>query len=87
MTMLFDPDMGKTIEEIIQDTWERKITPAKRAEILAIADAAGCTWFDVVCECMQETIEAANDPITGPRLKARWDFQAAPLGRDPRVTA
>jgi hypothetical protein len=72
--MLFDPDAGKTIEEIIQHTWEHKITPAKRAEILAIAEAAGCTC-------------AANDRITGPRLKARWDFQAAPFGKDPRVTA
>ena len=42
--MLFDPDAGKTIEEIIQHTWEHKITRAKRAEILAIAEAAMCVF-------------------------------------------
>ena len=81
--LLFDPDAGKTIEEIIQDVWEHKFTAQRRAEILAIAEAAACTWFDVVCECIQEYMDALNDPITGPRLRARQEFQAAPFGKDP----
>jgi hypothetical protein len=83
--MLFDPDAGKSLEEMILEAWEHKITPQRRAEILAIAEESGLTWFEVVCGYMQDYCEATKDPITGPRLKARLDFQQAPFGKDPTL--
>jgi hypothetical protein len=84
--MLFDPDAGRTTEEIIQRKWD-EWTDEKRARILAVAKAEGCTWFDVVCECIEQYLDAFNDPITGQRMKARLDYAEAPCGKDPRVTA
>ena len=55
--MLFDPDAGKSIEDIILEAWEYKITPQRRAEILAIAEESGRTWFEVVCGYTKRTAQ------------------------------
>jgi hypothetical protein len=81
--MLFDPDDGRTIEEIIQRVWEQEWSAERRASILAIAEARGCTWFEVVCEGMERYLEMVKDPILGPRLQAQWEFENAPFGIDP----
>ena len=81
--MLFDPDAGRTIEEIIQRVWEEEWTAAKRARVLAIAEATGRTWFEVVCDGMERILEMANDPIIGQRFRADWEFRRAPFGKDP----
>jgi hypothetical protein len=52
---------------------------------LAIAGQAGRTWFEVECDYMQGYCEAAKDPITRPRLQARWKFQQALFGKDPQL--
>jgi hypothetical protein len=83
--MLFDFDAGKRIQEIILEAWEYKSTPHMRADILPIAEESGRTWFEVVCGYMQDYCEAAKDPITGPPLKAPWEFQQAPFGKDPSL--
>jgi hypothetical protein len=79
--MLFDPDAGKSIEEIILEAWEYKITPHRRADILPIAEESGRKWFEVVCGYTQDYCEAAKDPITGPRLKAPGSFSKHRLAK------
>lgn len=84
--MLFDPDAGLPIEELIQRKWDHEWSAERKARILAIAEAMGCTWWDVVMECMERYCDALEDPIEAPRIKAKWDFEEMPFGPDPRLS-
>ena len=83
--MLFDPDDERTIEEMIQHTWDHKLSDTKKAQFLAEAAAQGCHWFDLVVQRMDQIVDEMTDPITGPRWLARFDAQRLPFGKDPRL--
>lgn len=66
--LLFDPDAEKSLEDIIQEFWDKKLPAERKAEILAIAEAAGRTWFDVVSERMQDFLEELNSNRARPHV-------------------
>ena len=81
--MLVDPDDERTIEEMIQHTWDHKLSDTKKAQFLAEAATKGCHWFDLVVQRMEQIVDEMNDPITGPRWLARFNAQRLPFGKDP----
>ena len=83
--MLFDPDDERTIEEMIQHTWDHKLSDTKKAQFLAEAAAQGCHWFDLVVQRMDQIVDEMTDPITGPRWLAQFNAQRLPFGKDPRL--
>ncbi|HEV8327451.1 MAG TPA: hypothetical protein VGQ08_08190 [Nitrospiraceae bacterium] len=51
---LLDPDEALSREELLQNTWDVRLTPPMRAKVLAIAQARGCTWQDIFREYFDE---------------------------------
>jgi hypothetical protein len=81
--MLFDPDAGRSTEELILRKWEQEWPEPFKARVLAIADARGCSWWDVVMEAIEDMCEKMEDPAERARVLARYDAEALPFGSDP----
>jgi hypothetical protein len=81
--MFYDPDDERSIEEMIQNTWDHKLSDTKKAQFLAAAAAQGCHWFDLVMQRMEQILDEMTDPITGPQWRARFEAQRLPFGKDP----
>ncbi len=83
--MLFDPNAGWTIEDIILHQWEHEWTAERKAQIEQLAAQLGCSWWEVVMECLEILCDEWEDPIARQRLEAKWERQARPFGIDPRL--
>ena len=84
--MLFDPDDGRTIEEIILRYWEQVISAARKAEIEWEAIERGCSWWEVVLERMDRALEELADPIAQQRFMRRQKQRELPFGKDPLLS-
>ena len=81
--MPFNPDAGRSTEEIIFYKWKHEWSEPLKARILAVAEELDCTLWDVVIECMGRYLDDLDDPIARQRITAQGEWQAAPLGKDP----
>ena len=80
--MIFDPDAGKSMDEILEETWTR-LTPEARIKVEEKAAAEHWT--------IGETMEWAvlgwlNNPVNRQAFQAQLDFEAQPFGADPLLS-
>lgn len=84
--LLVDPDDGLTMEQVFEKVWKR-LDEQTQAEILAVAEAKGCTWQDVIAERVEESQERRRaDPLVRQRYEAHLDWVHSPYGKDPRLS-
>ena len=83
--MLFDPDDGKTWEQVCETVWQRS-PPAKQARIEACAVASGKTRAEIIREALDEADDRLEgDPRARQRYAATLEHEHYPFGRDPRL--
>ena len=84
---LLDPDEVLSREELLQKIWHVRFTPAMRAKALAIAQARGCTWQDLVRESFEEYDAMWDNPVERDEwLRTHEEMErrrAMPYGPDP----
>jgi len=80
--MLFDPDDGKTREEII-DTVLDRMGPEMRARCERLSEISGLSLVEIVEKTRILFEESLDDPATRAALKAKVNRQLQPYGRDP----
>jgi hypothetical protein len=81
--MLFDPDAGRSTEEIIMYKWHKEWDAPLKAEIKRIAHKPDCSWFAVVLACLERTLEELGDPIARQQLIRNVERRETPFGNDP----
>ena len=77
--MFFNPDDGKTWEEICELAF-RGMKPEHRARLEAEARAAGCSVHDVMDACVARHLDDWKTLL--PHL----DWEQQPYGKDPLLT-
>ena len=83
--MLFDPDDGKTWEQVCETVWER-LPPAKQASLDARAAASGTSRAEIIREAIDELEDRLErDPRARQRYAAKLEHEHYPFGRDPRL--
>jgi len=75
--MLFDSEAGMTLEQSIEITWNKLLSPSVRAQVLALAEATGQTRNEIILECQEICLKSLEDPVTRAAFHARWN------GRQP----
>jgi len=83
--MLFDPDAGLSLEEVIRRKWKTEWSPELKAKILEVAARRGCTVWDVVLDCLVRFADKLDDPIKRQEMKAWRERWETPLGNDPHL--
>jgi hypothetical protein len=78
--MLFDPDAGRSTEQIIMDKWNTERSADFKMEIERVAHKLDCSWFEVVVSCLEYTLE---DPIARQQLVRNIERLETPFGNDP----
>ena len=79
--MLFDPDDGKSFEEVINKVLERN--PDLAAGIDELALVSGKSFDDIVNECLGEGLKRIKDPARLAEMFARIARKQTPFGKDP----
>ena len=83
--MLFDPDAGKTWEQVCESVWPR-LPPATRARIEACAAASGTIREEIIRDAVEEAEDRLDrDPRARQRYAATLEHAHYPFGRDPRL--
>ena len=80
--MLFNPEAGKTSEEIIEIAL-RRITPELRAQVMALSEHSGLSIPEIVAECLELYADKMRDPAGRAAYHAEMDRREAPYGPDP----
>jgi hypothetical protein len=78
--MLFDPDAGRSTEQIIMHKWNTEWSAEFKAQIERVAHKLDCSWFEVVVACLEQTLE---DPIARHQLLRNVERRETPFGIDP----
>jgi hypothetical protein len=85
--MLFDPEDGKTMEEILDSILRRR--PELKAELETISAVSGRSVYQLMLEGIALTLDTLKDPDTRTAwlatVSAKLDRREAPLGFDPLV--
>lgn len=79
---MFDPDDGKTREEIIDKVLNR-MGPEMRARCEYLSEISGLSLVEIVQQTRTLFEESLDDPATRAALKAKVNRQLQPYGRDP----
>ena len=79
--MLFDPDDGKSLEEILNRMLDRR--PDLRANIEELALETGQSFNDIANECLGEGLDQLKDPAQRDAMFARIAWRQTPFGKDP----
>jgi hypothetical protein len=79
--MLFDPDDGRSIEEILNRMLARR--PDLRAHIDELALASGKSFNDIANECLGEGLKQMEDPARRDAMYARIAWRQTPFWNDP----
>jgi hypothetical protein len=86
--MLFDPEAGKTSEQILDIVFRR--SPHLRAWLEEKAEASGQSFDacvnDILAEGMARRDAQMHDPAGRAAYHAEMDRREAPFGADPLVT-
>lgn len=81
--MLFDPDAGLTLKEVLQRKWDTVWDESFKSELLQLADLHGCTWMEAAACLILQCEEQYQDPLERPKMDAWHEWQQCPYGRDP----
>jgi len=79
--MLFNPEAGKTSEQIIEILLRRR--PDLRADLDAIVRVSGRSIHEIVEEAKAVFADEMQDPIARAAYHAKMDRREAPYGPDP----
>lgn len=86
--MLFSPDAGKTLDELLAIVFRRR--PELRAWLEEKAEASGQSFEVCVYECLAEGLSRRDAQMQDPAVRAAYhaemDRREAPFGPDPLVT-
>ena len=80
--MLFDPDAGKTIEQVLESAWNRS-TPEVQVRVRALAHESRRSIGEVMARAILTFQERLEDPVFRRAYLAHVDFQEQPFGPDP----
>jgi len=81
--MLFDPDAGLSLKEVLQRKWETEWDARFKTHLLAFAETQGCTWMEAMVRLMLRFREQYADPTQRPYMDAWHAQQRCPFGKDP----
>jgi hypothetical protein len=81
--MPFNPDAGRSTEEIILHKWNHEWDAQLKAEITRVAHKLDCSWFEVVVACLEQQLEELEDPIAQQRRDKYLEWKETPFGIDP----
>lgn len=81
--MLFDPDAGKTREQILETIWRRR--PDLQARLARLSAVSGRTIPELVQECIAGCCKRLKDPAFRQAWLDKRAWEEQPFGPDPRV--
>jgi len=80
--MLFDPEDGKTDDEIIAIAL-RRMKPETRARLEQLSQVSGRSIGELVEASVEYFEECLKDPVQRAALLAKMDWENQPYGPDP----
>ncbi len=91
MYLYVDSFEGLSRDEVLQKTFDERLTPEQQANARRAAEAKGISLMDLLREVANEYDAAMADPVRREewlrRSQEMDDKQAMPFGPDPRLAA
>lgn len=91
MYLYVDSFKGLSRDEVLQKTFDERLTPDERARVLKWAEEAGVTYMDVLRDIADDYDDRMADPVQRKevlRVTREMDEKMAmPFGPDPQLEA